>query len=105
MGRTTSRAPSVLQLDLEDHRSEVFVPPPYIAFGGAGSSLRSGGAAAGALGVGAVVRPGAAAAAAPAVDPSLPVTTLQVRLLDGRRERLQFNLRQTVADLQARVLR
>lgn len=94
------------QIDLEDHRSEVFVPPPYVAFGGAGASLGGGvgGGGRAAATAGAVVRPGAAPPAA-AVDPALPVTTLQVKLLDGRKERLQFNLGHTVADLQARVLR
>ena len=50
------------------------------------------------------MHPGAASAAS-AVDPALPVTTLQVKLLDGRKERLQINLGHTVSDLQARVLR
>lgn len=80
------------------------MPPPYIAFGGAGASLGGSGAAPAVAS--AIVRPGApGAAAAAAVDPALPVTTLQVKLIDGRRERLQMNLGHTVADLQARVLR
>ena len=83
------------------------MPPPYIAFGGAGASLGGSGAAPAVAS--AVVRPGApgaaAAATAAAVDPTQPATTLQVKLVDGRRERLQMNLGHTVADLQARVLR
>jgi hypothetical protein len=77
-------------VSLEDHRSEDFVPPPYVAFGGASSSLGGGSAA---IPSAAIVRggptSGAAAAAVKPVDASQPLTTLQVKLLDGRKEKLQ----------------
>lgn len=82
------------------------MPPPYVAFGGAGASLGVAGGGRAAPAAGAVVRPGAAPVPViAAVDPAQPVTTLQVKLLDGRKERLQLNLGHTVADLQAHVLR
>jgi UBX domain-containing protein 1 len=37
------------------------------------------------------------------VDPASPTTTLQVKLLDGRREKIVLNLHNTVEDLQAIV--
>ena len=41
--------------------------------------------------------------APPVLDAAAPATTLAVRLLDGRRERLTLNLAHTVGQLQAAV--
>lgn len=83
---------------VEDHRGEDYVPPAYRAYSGAGNTMGSASAAP----KGAVVTATKAAAAVTA-DPSQPTTTLQVRLLDGRRERVTLNLSHTVAHLQAVV--
>lgn len=95
------------EVRLEDHRAEEWVapvPPPYVAFGGTGTSL-GGGSAASMQPSGAVVRGGGGGAAvARLVDPTQPVTMLQVKLLDGRKEKIQINLGHTVGDLQMRVL-
>jgi hypothetical protein len=82
-----------VDVQLEDLRAEDFVPPPYVAFGGAGSSL-GGGTPAATQPAGAVVRSsgggGAATSAAAPVDPALPATTVLVKLLDGRKEKIQY---------------
>ena len=56
----------------------------------------------------AVVRLSTAAAAstpAPVVDPASPTTTIAVRLLNGKREKVTLNLTHTVGDLQVAVAR
>jgi hypothetical protein len=72
------------------------VPPAYRAFGGSGTSLGK-----------AVVAPTAAVVRgtgkAVTVDESQPLATIQVKLCDGRREKVVLNLRHTVADLQEHV--
>jgi UBX domain-containing protein 1 len=87
-------------VDVEDHRGDNYTPPAYRAFGGAGATI-----ARAAPPSGAVVRGGAGAAGPAAVDAAAPTTTIQVRLLDGRREKVVLNLTHTVADLQAAVAR
>lgn len=82
--------------DLQDKKSEEYVPPAYRAFGGSGTSLGKAVAAPTA----AVVR---GSGKAVTVDESAPVATIQVKLCDGRREKVVLNLRHTVADLQEHV--
>jgi UBX domain-containing protein 1 len=75
-------------MDLEDKGDEEYVPPhvPYVAFGGAGSSL--GGPAAAMEG--ATVTPEAfQAAQAPALDDAAPSTTLQIRMHDGKKLKIK----------------
>lgn len=98
-GRRRGEEPEI-EVDLSDKRTEEYVPPPYRAFGGAGSAV-GGGAAAPAS---AVVSGGSVAGAgAIPVDDSKPTATIQVKLADGRKERIVLNLSHTVADLQAKV--
>lgn len=98
-GRRRGEEPEI-EVNLSDKRTEDYVPPPYRAFGGAGSAV-GGGAAAPAS---AVVSAGSASGAgAIPVDESKPTATIQVKLVDGRKERVVLNLSHTVADLQAKV--
>ena len=86
------------------HRVRRFPPPfpvcPALRDTGAGEKMGSAAPAPS----GAVVKAGTGGPAPAAVDPAAPTTTLAVRLLDGRREKVVMNLSHTVADLQARVL-
>ena len=87
------------------HQVRLFFPPPYpvcpaLRDTGAGEKMGSATPAPS----GAIVKAGAGGPAPAAVDPAAPTTTLAVRLLDGRREKVVMNLSHTVADLQARVL-
>ena len=85
-------------MKVEDHRSEDWKAPPYRAYSGVGASLGGGAKPATAVvygtgqGVGEVQ-----------VDASKPTTTIAVKLLDGRRERVVLNLTNTVSDLQSKV--
>lgn len=100
--------PLAAGVSVTDKRGEMYVPPPYRAFSGAGATL--GGGAAAAPPAGAVVRAGGAGAAAAAataaavvVDESKPLANMQIRLLDGRREKVTLNLTHTVGDLMNKV--
>ena len=86
---------------MEDHRDTDYKAPPYRAYSGAGASLGAAKPAAGAV-VHAAAGP-AGAAAEVRVDAAQPTTTIAVKLLDGRRERVVLNLTNTVRDLQAKV--
>ena len=89
-----------MEVSLEDHRSEDYTPPAYRAYSGEGAALGKATPAHAA----AVVKPTTSGAGAvPALDAALPSTTLQVKLADGRREKIQMNLSNTIAQLQARV--
>jgi hypothetical protein len=87
-----------VDLALIDRRSENYVAPPprpMRPFSGVGQSLAS-----------ATAPPAASAArprAAPAVDASRPVVSVQVRLADGARVVIQLNDSHTVGDLYAAV--
>jgi UBX domain-containing protein 1 len=85
-----------LDVSVEDHRTEDFVEPAYRAFSGSGANL--GRAAPPAA---AVVAKGSGKAAV--VDDSKPTTTIQVKLVNGKREKIVLNLTHTVADLQGAV--
>jgi UBX domain-containing protein 1 len=83
-------------VDVQNRRTEDYVAPPYRAFSGAGSSVGAGSAAP-------TTAVFAGSGSAVSVDESKPIATIQVKLVDGRRERVVLNLSHTVADLQARV--
>jgi hypothetical protein len=88
-----------VDIKVEDKRGEDYVPPPYRAFSGSGNALGGGAAAPPSA---AVYGPGAGARDV-VVNPGAPTTTIMVKLLDGRREKVTLNLSHTVGDLQARV--
>eukprot|EP00800_Vazella_pourtalesii_P006716 TRINITY_DN18808_c0_g1_i1.p1 TRINITY_DN18808_c0_g1~~TRINITY_DN18808_c0_g1_i1.p1 ORF type:complete len:369 (-),score=104.66 TRINITY_DN18808_c0_g1_i1:915-2021(-) len=89
-----------VHLEMEDNRDEVYTPskPKLQPFGGSGQRLGS---------IAPVVQTTPAPVTEPVstetsplvVDPSLPVTTLQVRLADGTRLTQKFNHTHTIADL------
>jgi UBX domain-containing protein 1 len=86
-------------IDVNNKKTEDYVPPAYRAFSGAGGVV-GGGAPAPAS---AVVRGGAAGAGSSVVDESKPLATLMVKLADGRKEKVVLNLSHTVKDLQNKV--
>lgn len=91
-----------LNVNILDKRSEDYrepTPPPYVAFGGEGSSLgtvESGGV---------MIDPSSADMQrdAPTVDTSQPTTLLQVKLADGKKIRVKLNKHHTVMDLVAMI--
>jgi UBX domain-containing protein 1 len=86
-----------LHVVLNDKREEDYKEPPkpsYVAFSGAGQSL--GGDS---LGSGSAVSSSLGAGSVPVVDPSKPVTTIQLRLINGKRSKAQLNTTHTVQDL------
>ncbi|KAG5188705.1 SEP domain-containing protein [Tribonema minus] len=88
-----------VHVKLADRRNEDYVPPPtpaYVPFGGEGQTMGSSTAPAAAAIAGADE-----VGAPPVVDDAQPVTTLQIRLADGRRLRARLNLSHTVRDVQA----
>ncbi len=91
-----------MDVELVDKRGEEYVPPAYRAFSGSGAAVGGGAAVPAAAVVGGAGARGAAAAV-PVLDEAAPTATLQVRLADGRRERVVLNLSHTVGQLQARV--
>ena len=92
---------TVLNIGLHDKRSEMFVEPPYRAFGGAGASLGSAGSPAPPKS--ALVSASAGAGRVVTVDEAAEKTTMQVKLCNGKREKIVLNLTHTVADLQSKV--
>jgi len=91
---------TILNIGLHDKRSEMFVEPPYRAFGGSGASL---GSSAPAAPKSALVSASAGAARVVTVDETKDKTMIQVKLCNGKREKITLNLTHTVADLQAKV--
>lgn len=87
--------------ELVDRRAEVYTPPSFTAFGGAGQTL----------GTDAEAPPPPQVAPPPPQEESLPVvvddqqptTVIQIRLANGKRIRATLNLTHTVADLEAYV--
>ncbi len=103
--RAAAAAGGDVGVDVTDKRGEAYVPPPYRAFGGAGASA-SGGAPAAAPAAGAVVPAEGGGRAPPPPPPAdgAPSSTLLVKLLDGRREKIVVNpTLHTVADVQTLV--
>lgn len=86
-----------LDVSVEDHRGEEYKEPAYRAFGGSGAALGAATAAPSS----AVVKGGSGKAVA--VDESKPTTTIQVKLANGKREKIVLNLTNTVSDLQSKV--
>lgn len=92
-----------VNLNMEDHRQEDYVKPKASvkAFSGEGHMLGSPAPA--------VVAPSTGAAASGSsglqvnVDTNKPVTTLQIRLADGKRMVAKFNLSHTVADIRSHI--
>ncbi|CAL9703688.1 unnamed protein product [Knipowitschia caucasica] len=94
-----------VNLDMEDHRDEDFVKPKLVfkAFGGEGQKLGSA--------TPQLVPPTSShndqsaaeseASAAVGVDPSAPITNIQIRLSDGGRLVQRFNHTHRVADLRS----
>lgn len=88
-----------VDVKVEDHRSEDWKAPAYRAYSGAGNSLG-----------GPTLKPASAlvfgagqGAGEVQVDAARPTTTIAVKLLDGRREKVVLNLTNSVADLQSKV--
>mmetsp|Transcript_28729 Transcript_28729/g.29064 ORF Transcript_28729/g.29064 Transcript_28729/m.29064 type:complete len:262 (-) Transcript_28729:290-1075(-) len=85
-------------LELSDKRTEDYVPPPqpaYVAFAGEAMSL-GGASPSGAV----VVTPDMIPTSGiPEVDVSVPVTTLQVKLISGKKVKIRVNHSHTVLHL------
>lgn len=93
-----------LNVNVIDKRSELYrapTPPPYVAFGGEGSSLGSAKVASG----GALIDPASEdmQGAPPALDTTEPTTLLQVKLADGKKMKAKLNKHHTVQDLVAMI--
>lgn len=86
-----------VHVTLEDKRSEVYTPPAYVAFSGSGQTMGSSGTGAD---TSAVLSSADESPGNFEVDESKPTTTLQIRLLNGKRIRQKFNLSHTVGDIQ-----
>jgi len=99
-GGLRSSRPAV-DVGVEDHRDEDYVPPAYVAYGGEGMTLASSSSVSS---EGSVVDP-AAVGPAPQVDPALPTTTIQVKLLSGKKIRVKLNTASSVAQLCACIAR
>lgn len=80
-----------IDVSVEDHKTEDYVPPPYRAFAGSGATLGHTSASNSAA-IGGFSSP-------VIVDSSAPTTVIQVRLANGKREKVTINLTNTVADL------
>lgn len=101
LGRTPQElSPDGRDVDVEviAKRDESFVPAaaPAPSFAGEGLSLRAAPAADGVL-------PVDSSAQKPVVDDGQPATTVQVRMVDGRRLTVRLNLTHTVRDLRSAV--
>lgn len=81
--------------ELVDRRGELYTPPSFTAFAGAGQTLGTEPAA--------DLPTVTATGDQPTVDADQPTTTIQVRLANGTRLRATLNLSHTVADLEAYV--
>lgn len=89
----------MVEVNIVDKRGEDAPAPAFKAFTGSGATLGRSSAVAAT----AVVSAASAGSKEVVVDAALPTTVIQVRLLDGRRERITLNLTNTVADLQTKV--
>ena len=100
-----------VDVGLEDCRGEDYVPPPapaYVAYGGTGVVLSSSAATDSGTGAGAdgtVVDPAALGVAAPEVSTTEPTTTVQVKLLSGKKIRVRLNTSHSVGQLCAAISR
>ena len=92
---------TVLDITIEERRTEDFVEPPYRAFGGSAHTV--GGGEAARPPASAVVSGSASSRAIAPVDETKERTTIIVKLANGKREKVVLNLTHTVADLQAKV--
>jgi len=87
-------------IELSDKRSEDYVAPPapsYIPFSGEAMSL--GSARSNSSGIAVITPEIISASDPPSVDAALPVTTLQVRLMSGKKIRIRVNHSHTVLQL------
>jgi hypothetical protein len=101
---SSMRPDGALDIQMDDKRGEQYEAPPppaYVAFGGEALSIRS--ASAQTTSSGAVFEPSDIPSAAPDVDSGTPSTTLQVRLLSGKKIRVKLNHIHTVLDLAAAI--
>jgi hypothetical protein len=94
-------------ISLNDKRADVYVPP-FKPFGGTGTAL--GSSSSSSTPASAIFTPpssssSAAASSATAVDTTKETVTVQVKLVNGRRETVTLNATHTIADLQAKVAR
>ena len=93
-------------VNVEDHRSEDYEPPPgprHVPFAGEGQSLSGSRMASGAVVQGGGGSGGAARGAPRDGGSGGPTTTVMLRLANGKREKVTMSLTQTVADLQAKA--
>lgn len=88
-----------LDVSVEDHRSEDYKEPAYRAFGGTGATI--GGNAKPTVGI--VTGSSSSGSRTIQVNETEPTTTIQVKLANGKREKIILNLNHTVGDLQAKV--
>lgn len=89
-------------IELSDKRSEDYAAPPapsYIAFGGEAMSLRSSVSAD--IGTAVITPDIISVIDLPTIDAASPVTTLQVRLMSGKKVRIRVNHLHTVLQLAA----
>ena len=101
-GLTDGRRAVELDIAVEDKRqgTDDYVKPPYRAFSGAAASVGQAAPPPAAAVFKAATGAGAASAI---VDPSAPKTSVQVKLVDGKRIIVELNLTHKVSDLVARV--
>eukprot|EP01038_Epipyxis_sp_PR26KG_P006916 gene6916-9469_t len=96
-----------VDIHLMDKRSEIYTPPPppaYIAFSGTGATLR--GESKGESGSGYIFTEAETSAIEPSpIDDSKPVTTLQVRALNGKKLKIKINQDASILQLAAMIHR
>lgn len=89
--------PPKVSIALEDKRSESYVQPSYVKFGGVGNAL---GASAQDTATTCIADPSdTSLPPPPVIDSTKPITTIQVRLLNGKKIRIQINTTATVAQM------
>lgn len=104
-GLRTPSPPPVMEVCVEDLRDEEYVAPAYIAYSGEGMTLAgSSGSSSAAGAAGAVIVDPAALPAVPEVDAGQPCTTVQVKLLNGKKIRVKLNTSHSVAQLCAFIV-
>lgn len=104
--RTNGRQ-HVIDINLNDKRSEDYVAPPppaYVAFSG-GNSLGSSSSSSSSSGVGVFTPAVLSLVSVPDVDESQPTTTLQVRMHDGKKLKIKINQNRSVLQLAAVISR
>jgi UBX domain-containing protein 1 len=92
--------PPAVDVSLDDRRDEDYVPPAYVAYSGEGVTLSSSSSSS----EGTVVDPGTLGPA-PTLDAAAPATTVQVKLLNGKKIRVKLNTANSVAQLCACIAR